>query len=116
MLEEPIVEDAHGAPFQSGRSACKPVGIWALGGLAEQLDQAVVDRAGEMAFEHEGDSETAGRSIENQLASVEIVDVRRLKARHADRLAPFVEQLRHLAMEQDRHSAQVRRLPHISEL
>src|SRR5438270_6765379 len=109
MIEQPVVKNAHWPPFQRGRQTGEPVSVGTLCRFLEELHQPPVHGAGEMALEHECDSETAGRRIEDELAGVEIIDIRRLELGHSDRSAPGVEHLRHLAMEEDRHPAQVLR-------
>src|SRR5947209_13745199 len=107
MIEQPVVENAHWPPFQRCGQTGEPVSVGTLCRFLEELHQPPVHGAGEMALEHECDSEPAGRRIEDELAGVEIIDVRRLELGHSDRSAPGVEHLRHLAVEEDRHPAQV---------
>src|SRR5204862_1955542 len=110
------MEEADRAPLERRWHTSEPVIVRALRRLGEQLDQPFVDRASEMAVEHEGNPESSSRGIEDELACVEIIDVRRLELGHPDGLAPDVEHLRHLAMEEDRHALQVRRLSDTGKL
>ena len=61
-------------------------------------------------LEHEGDAEPLGGGVEDQLAGIEMVDRRRLQVRQADRLAPVIERVGHVAVEEDGGAGELGRL------
>ena len=108
--DQPVVKQADRSRFQRLWAADEPVAVRAFHPHIVEVRQAAVSGPPVMIVMHDGDAQPLGRSFQDQLARIVMIDRGRLELLKAQRLFPRGVAFRQFAVNQESLFGQSRRI------